>query len=117
LKKNLTRLSTGRMIFMGTAVIVIYFLGTFTMNLIQTQQLDDEETRLIAEIQDLQARYERLQELEEYLNSDAYVETVAREQLGLVKEGEISYVAISSVPTPTPVPGEDPPLWWQALAR
>ncbi len=102
---------------MCTAFFVVYFLATFTMNLIQSQQLDDEEARLSAEIEDLSSRHERLQKLEQYLNSDAYIESVAREQLGLVKEGEVSFVAISTVPTATPVPGEEPPLWWQALAR
>lgn len=102
---------------MCTALIVVYFLATFTMNVIQTRQLDGEETRLMAEIDELSARHERLKELEEYLNSDAYIESVAREQLGLVKEGETSFVAISTVPTTTPAPGEEPPVWWQALAR
>ncbi|MEO6197085.1 MAG: septum formation initiator family protein [Dehalococcoidia bacterium] len=117
MKKRLTRISTGRVIFMCTALIVIYFLGTFAMNLIQSQQLNDEEARLLAEIEDLSSRYERLQKLEVYLNSDAYIEAIAREQLGLVKEGEVSFVAISTVPTATPAPGEEPPLWWQAIAR
>jgi cell division protein FtsB len=102
---------------MCTALIVVYFLATFTMNVIQGQQLDGEEARLLAEINELNARYERLQELEEYLNSDAYIESVAREQLGLVKEGETSFVAISTVPTATPAPDEESPLWWQALVR
>lgn len=102
---------------MCTAFFVVYFLATFTMNLIQSQQLDDEETRLAAEIAEMQSRYDRLQKLELYLNSDAYIESVAREQLGLVKEGEVSYIAISSVPTATPAPGEEPPFWWKALAR
>jgi cell division protein FtsL len=102
---------------MCTALIVVYFLATFAMNVIQSRQLDAEEARLMAEIDELSARYERLQKLEEYLNSDAYIESVAREQLGLVKEGEVSFVAISTVPTPTPAPGEEPPVWWQALAR
>jgi cell division protein FtsB len=87
------------------------------MNLIQSQQLNDEEARLLAEIEDLSSRYERLQKLEVYLNSDAYIEAIAREQLGLVKQGEVSFVAISTVPTATPAPGEEPPLWWQAIAR
>ena len=102
---------------MCTALIVIYFLAMFAMNLIQSQQLNDEEARLLAEIEDLNSRYERLQKLEVYLNSDAYIEAIAREQLGLVKAGEVSFVAISTKPTATPAPGEEPPLWWQALAR
>jgi cell division protein FtsB len=72
---------------------------------------------LEAEIDQMQARHERLEALKEYLNSDEYVETVAREQLGLVREGETGFVAISTIPVPT-APGQArPELWWDVLIR
>jgi cell division protein FtsL len=117
LKKRLTHVSAARVIFMCTALIVVYFLATFIMNTVQSKQLDEQEARLESEIALLQSRYEQLEKLEEYLASDTYIESVAREQLGLVKPGETAFIAISTVPTATPAPGEEPPLWWQSIAR
>jgi hypothetical protein len=69
-------------------------------------------------MEDLERRYDRLTALKEYLNSDEYIEAIAREQLGLVRKGETGFVAISTVPSPTPAPGEEPPsLWWDVLIR
>jgi cell division protein FtsB len=67
----------------------------------------------------MQQRHERLEALSQYLGSDQYVEGVAREQLGLVREGETSIVVISTAPSATLV--QDQPerdeLWWQNLIR
>jgi cell division protein DivIC len=101
-----------------TAVIVVYFLATGVVSTVRSHHLRQREARLQAEIQQMQARHERLEALEEYLSSDEYIETVAREQLGLVREGETGFVAISTVPVPTPVPGQaQPELWWDVLIR
>jgi len=115
--RGLTRLSAGRVVFACTALIVVYFLAMFALNVVRSRQLGDQESRLQADIDELQSRYERLQALEQYLNSDEYVESVAREQLGLVKEGETAFIAISSQPTATPASGEEPGLWWEKLVR
>ena len=104
--------------FAVTALIVVYFLVTFAANAIRSNQLGEQEARLQAEIDDLQERYQRLQSLEEYLRSDEYVESVAREQLGLVHKGETAIVVLPAQPTPTPAPGEAPTdLWWDILVR
>jgi cell division protein DivIC len=114
--KRLPGFSPARLIFFATAIIVVYFLSTFAVNLVRDRQLGEQEARVEAEIEELQERSERLTALEEYLNSDEYIETIAREELGLVKEGEIGFVAISTQPSPTPLPGE-PRLWWEVLIR
>jgi cell division protein FtsL len=115
--RGLTKLSAGRVIFACTAVVVVYFLAMFAVNVVQSRHVIDQEERLEADIAELQARYERLQSIQHYLASDQYIEAVAREQLGLVKPGETGFVAISTQPTPTPAPGEEPGLWWEALTR
>lgn len=115
--KRFPAITGGRLIFVVTACIVVYFLGMFAANAIRTQQLNEQEDRLIAEIEEMQTRYERLKALEQYLSSDEYVEAIAREQLGLVKPGETAYIAISTQPTPTPVPGAASDLWWENLIR
>jgi hypothetical protein len=109
LKRRLTRLSTGRVIFMCTAFFVVYFLATFTMNLIQSQQLDDEETRLAAEIAEMQSRYDRLQKLELYLNSDAYIESVAASSWASSKKAKSPTSLSPRSPPPPRRPAKSPP--------
>jgi cell division protein FtsB len=83
---------------------------------VRSHQLSGEEDRLQSEIDDLETRYERLRALDDYLNSDEYIEAVAREQLGLVKPGETAFIAIPTQPSPTPAVGESD-LWWETLIR
>lgn len=111
------RFTPARIIFSFTAVVVVYFLATFAVNAIRGHQLNAQEDRLQSEIADIQGRYDRLVALEQYLKSDEYIEEVAREQLGYVKQGEIGFIAISSQPTPTPAPGAQSDLWWDTLIR
>lgn len=82
---------------------------------LQRQRIVAEERRLAA----LQAENGRLSERLQRLNDPEYVEKLAREQLGLVKPGEVSYVV---VPPPeevtatarTPV-DESKSLWDKAM--
>ena len=116
--KHLSKISHTRIILAVTALAVVYFLAAGAFNAIRSHHLRGEEGRLRAEIQDIQRRYDRLQALKDYVNSDEYVESVARGQLGLVRQGETAFIAISSVPTPTPAAGEArPELWWDVLIR
>ena len=102
-----------------TAVIVGYFLVTGTTTALQSRQLSEREDRLQAEISDVQQRYQRLDALRQYLDSDEYIEAVAREELGLVRRGEMSIVVIPTAASPTPGPGDadGEDLWWEALIR
>jgi cell division protein DivIC len=107
-----------RIILAATAVLAVYFVVGGTLNAVRTQHLRQEENRIQADIADLEARYERLTALRDYLNSDEYIEAIAREELGLVRKGETGFVTISTVPSPTPAPEEEPPqLWWDVLIR
>lgn len=116
--KRFPKISTARLILAATLLIAVYFIATGTVNAIRTHQLRQQEDRLQADIKDLQARYERLQALKNYLGSEEYIESVAREQLGLVKRGEQGIVVISTVPAPTPDPSQgQPSLWWDILIR
>jgi cell division protein DivIC len=108
--------SATRIVFLGAGLLVVYFLASGAFNLVRSHQLSGEEARLQSEIDDLESRYERLRALEDYLNSDEYIEAVAREQLGLVKPGETAFIAIPTQPSPTPAAGESD-LWWETLIR
>jgi cell division protein FtsB len=101
-----------------SALVAVYFLVTAALTAIRSHQLGEQEAQLRAEIEVLQSRYERLQALRQYLDSDEYIEAVAREQLGLVRPDETAFVVISTVPTPEPEEGEvESELWWDVLIR
>ena len=116
--KRLPKLSAGRIVLAVTALVVAYFLVGGAFNAIRSQQLREQQGQLRSEISDLQDRYRELQALQLYLGSDEYIEAVAREQLGLVRQGETGIVAIPAEPSASPGPGEgDPELWWDVLIR
>ncbi len=116
--KRLPKLSTTRLILGAAVLVAAYFLVGFGFNTIRAHQLSQQEGQIKSEISALQDRYQRLSALKDYLNSDEYVETVAREQLGLVKVGETGFVGVPTQPSPTPGPGqEQPSLWWDILIR
>jgi cell division protein FtsB len=111
-------MSPGKIIVLVTSLVVVYFLVTGALGGVRSYQLHQREGRLHSEIEELQVRYERLDALREYLNSDEYIEAAAREQLGLVRQGETGFIAIASQPSPTPAPdGSRPELWWDVLIR
>lgn len=117
--KRFPRISTARLILGVTAVIVGYFLVTGATAALRSSHLNDREDRLRAEIAEFQQRYDRLEALREYLKSDEYIEAVAREQLGLVREGETGIAVISAAPSPAPdaETAEESDLWWETLTR
>ena len=118
MSKHLTTFSTTKLIILITAAVIVYFLVVAGLGAVRSYQLHQREGRLRSEVQQLQARYDRLQALKDYLNSDEFIEAAAREQLGLVREGETGFVTISSQPAPIPAPGDPhPELWWDILIR
>ena len=118
MSKHLPKISATKVILAVTAVAVVYFLTGAAVNTIRSRQLGGQESQLRAEIGQLRERYQRLDALKDYLGSDEYIETVAREQLGLVRKGETAFIAISTVPSATPAPGQQQPeLWWDILIR
>lgn len=116
MSKRLPSISAAKIVFGVTALVVAYFLISFTLNMLHGEQLGRQESQLRADIDHLESRYERLQALREYLKSDEYVEAVAREELGLVREGETGFAVISSQP-PAPVADDEGGLWWDILIR
>jgi cell division protein FtsB len=89
-----------------TAVVVVYLIFTAVSSAIQSYQLGEDEDRLRDEVQGLEQRYHRLSDLRDYLNSDEYIEWVARRELGLVGPGETGIIVVSE-PTSVPSEGEE----------
>ena len=57
-------------------------------------RLEAGESRIVALEQAIEqetARTEEIREMEEYMRSDAYTEQVAKDKLGLIRDGEIIF--------------------------
>lgn len=90
-------------------IAVGYFLFAGVSSALRNERVDDEQTRLAAEVAQLEARRQQLEELRRYLLTDEYIEWAARGELGLVKPGEVGVVIIS----PQQDPGLSPQPWWK----
>ena len=55
--------------------------------------LEQEEAELTSTLEDRELEKARLEHMIDYASTDSYVEQVARDVLGWVKEGETKYVA------------------------
>lgn len=77
------------------------------------RRIDAGESRLEA----LRVQNEVLQERLQRLADPEYVEKLAREQLGMVRPGEISYVLVPPEASPTPKPPSKPkkPPWYERV--
>lgn len=115
---RLPNLTPTRLILAGAAIALVYFLVTGALTTVRSQQLNQQEAGLQKQIVVLQERYNSLQSIRDYLNSDEYIEKVAREQLGLVGPGETGIIAVpdgqSQPETPAPTPSR---LWWEEILR
>ncbi|MDI3538268.1 MAG: hypothetical protein PWP12_638 [Bacillota bacterium] len=72
--------------------LVLYFAYSSSKQVQLALELRAKLDRVNKEIVATQQRTEELRREIEYLKSDAYVEKVAREELGLVKPGEIIFM-------------------------
>lgn len=60
----------------------------------ENAQYEAQKLELEEQLQDEEVRAQEIKELNEYLNSDEYVEKLAREKLGLVYEDDVIYRAV-----------------------
>jgi cell division protein FtsB len=104
---------------LAAAVVVGYFIFTAVGDALLSQRLDRDEEQLQQEIVDLQRQQAELGAIRDYLQTDEYIEGVARRVLGLVRPGETLVIVSSSAePTPSPEaqPGQDEyRTWWEKL--
>lgn len=70
-------------------LVMLYFGGTSLKKEIEEGQ--KRLTVLEQEIEDEEKRTEEIEALQEYMQSDEYIEKVAKEKMGLVKENEIIF--------------------------
>jgi cell division protein FtsB len=121
---RLPRLTPARVVLFLAALAAGYFVFTAAGDAFLSQRLGRDEQRLQNEITDLQRQQQELVAIRDYLQTDGYIEGVARRLLGLVRPGETLVIVSSSVtPTPAPVdaePAAEAPTpayrhWWENL--
>jgi cell division protein FtsL len=103
---------------LGVLAVVVYFIFAAVSNGVQTHRLHQDEASLRQQIEQLQDDYRQLSGLHEYLNSDEYIESAARQQLGLLRPGE---TPITILPPPDQQQDESPDSssgpWWERYLR
>ncbi|MDN5332195.1 MAG: cell division protein DivIC [Tepidanaerobacteraceae bacterium] len=82
------KIKIGRVLLL---IFLVYFVYTFTVQQFKINDLRRQELELSREMNRLSAEREKLKKEIELLNTESYIEELARDQLGLVKPGEILY--------------------------
>ena len=77
--------------FVGALVIVGYVVFSGVQSLVNENPFHDQIAETEAEIEQLQIQAKQLAALIAYLDSDAYIERTAREDLGMVRPGEEAF--------------------------
>ena len=80
-----------RIAFVSSLLLVGFVVYSGVEGLLQANSLDDRIIETRAEIEQLRYDTEQLAALVAWLDSDAYIERVAREDLGMVRPGEESF--------------------------
>ncbi len=95
-------------LWIGIAALIL-FAFLYLPGLSRYQELHLEEERMSRELADLKRRIQSLEEEKSLLQKDrAYLEKVIREELGLVRPGEMVYKIVpekKAVPSKTPEAG------------
>jgi len=107
-------------LILAAALLAAGFLAlSITRNAVRNYQLRQDERDLHVELRQLDADREQLTAVKDYLESDEYIEDIARRVLGLVRPGEtLVVVAGSEAPAAgmAPAPGQSLARpWWKDL--
>lgn len=105
--------SPGRILLLATLVVSGYMLMSAGNTFLHSYRLVSDENRLQQEVDTLKQQREQLIQIRDYLETDEYVEFMARRVFGLVKPGE--KLIIVEAPAPELAPARDDLTWWQRL--
>lgn len=107
-----------RILLLAGVIVGGYFAYSLYGDALFAHKLSYEEREIRDEIEALQHQKDELEVLRDYLQTDLYIEGVARRVLGLVRPGERLYVIESDAPL-EPTPGAEEPeqnkSWWERL--
>ena len=82
--------------------VVVLLFNAFGSSYLSVYRLRREAAGLDREVQGLRRENAQLREELRRLHTPEYIERLAREQLGLVKPGEIPFILIRPTPRPAP---------------
>jgi cell division protein FtsB len=91
----------------GMLVLSLWMLASFIGQLMTSAQLDRRQEQAIADNARIEAENQALRDAVAYAESAANAETIAREQLGYAREGDV--VILPTFPDITPAPAAAPP--------
>ncbi len=101
--------------------VVVFIAWDFGRRVLETMRLAELDARATQELNTQQQAHDNLQQLQNYVQTDAFAEQYAREKWHWQRDGETLFVPIATpAPTPTPVPRVVPPTpapksFWQDL--
>lgn len=95
-RRKASRRASGQTIsVLSICAVVILLIVMVSVSSVTLQAKDKslaaQETELKEQIETEKTRSEEIDELEDYVGTDEYIESVAKEKLGLVHEGEIVF--------------------------
>lgn len=106
------RFGPTHMVLAVAMLLVSLFAYAAVQSAARSHGLAEERYRLEIELWELRRQRAELEGLAQYLRSDEYLEGVARQQLGLAREGEISVLV--DAPDPGGAGREPGERWWEA---
>ncbi len=92
--------------------------------MIDNYHLQQIEAQLEQEVEQEQARHEELLERKEYVQTDEFVENLARKELNWVRPGDVAIIVVQRTPDTPPATAAPPATatptpqnWWEGLWR
>ncbi|MBU0494054.1 MAG: septum formation initiator family protein [Chloroflexi bacterium] len=92
-----------RVATIAVGTLMVLFAVLFLQKAVEGQQTEAQAAALRGEIADIEQANAALETRIAYMQTEAYVERVAREELNLARPGETSYVVVPVGPRATPV--------------
>ncbi|MSQ14675.1 MAG: septum formation initiator family protein [Dehalococcoidia bacterium] len=112
--------TSGNVFYLVLAFTVfLYLMFSIGTRTIQLYSLQDKSGKMKGEISSLEQEHKRLTKYKEVVLSDAYVEKIAREELGMTREGEKAVIILhnpdtsSNAENTTGAPKDPRPYWRQ----
>lgn len=93
-KKRVFRLSKSKLPFLALLILLFYLAVCFSFQFHRLHALRQEIWQVQKQVTELRSKNTELQEQLKRVQSDAYIEQVAREKLGLVKAGEARVIML-----------------------
>lgn len=83
-----------RFLYLMVFLLVVYFTLSFSRSFMAIRRVNEDLYMTKSRVEEMRKRNKELEKEILQLHTHAYIERLAREQLGLVREGEISIVII-----------------------